>query len=286
MNNKNIKVLIVGNKGMLGTDLQKQLSKKFEVVGVDNDVIDITKLDNTVQHISEVNPDVVINCAAYTNVDACEENVDLAYNVNGVGVRNLAIASNKVNAKLVQISTDYVFDGEGDTDLREYDIPNPISVYGKSKYMGEEMIKSFSNKYFIIRTQWLYGINGNNFVKTMLKLAETNDTLKVVHDQIGSPTYTVDLCKFIEQLITTEQYGIYHGSNEGRVSWCEFAQKIFELTNTKTTVNPCTTDEFPRPAHRPKYSVMDKSMLRMNGFDDFRNYEDALIEYLKEEKYI
>ncbi len=276
-----MKILIVGYKGMLGSDLFEMCkNNKFDVVGLDVENLDITNLNETKEKIKEINPDVVINCAAYTNVDGCEENVDLAYKVNGLGARNLAIATNEINAKLVHISTDYVFDGEGNEDLKEYDLVNPLSIYGKSKLMGEEMIKSFNNKYFILRTQWLYGKNGNNFVETMLKLSKERDTLMVVDDQIGSPTFTKDLCKAILEVIKTENYGIYHVSNSGQSSWYQFAKDIFELSNIDINLKPCTTEQFPRPAHRPKYSVMDNSMLRINGFSELRNYKEALKEYL------
>lgn len=280
-----LKILIVGYKGMLGTDLFTMCKDKYETVGYDSDELDITDLKIVKKVLNKEKPNFIVNCAAYTNVDGCEENVDLAYKVNGIGVRNLAIAASQLveEPKIVHISTDYVFDGEGNENLREYDIVNPLSVYGKSKLMGEEMLKSFYDKYFILRTQWLYGKNGNNFVKTMLKLASERDSLMVVDDQLGCPTYTKDLCKAIMEVIETENYGIYHVSNSETVSWYGFAKTIFELANVEVEVKPCTTDEFPRPAHRPKYSAMDNQMLRINGFTELRNYKEALQEYLKEE---
>ncbi len=283
-----MKLLIIGYKGMLGSDLYEMSNGVYEVIGVDSKELDITNLEMTINKVKEINPDVIINCAAYTNVDGCEENQDTAYSVNGLGIRNIAIAGSKlkIHPKIVHISTDYVFDGEGNEDLKEYDLVNPLSVYGKSKLMGEEMLKSFSDKYFILRTQWLYGKNGNNFVKTMLKLASERDSLMVVDDQVGCPTYTKDLCKAILEVIETENYGIYHVSNSEKTSWYGFAKDIFEISNVIINVKPCTTDEFPRPAHRPKYSVMDNSMLRINGFTTLRNYKEALEEYLKEENII
>ncbi len=283
-----LRLLVIGHKGMLGSDLVSMSESKYEVIGLDSSELDITDLNAVVAKLNELKPNIIVNCAAYTNVDGCEENQDLAYKVNGVGIRNLAIAGSKLveTPKIVHISTDYVFDGEGNTDLKEYDLVNPLSVYGKSKLMGEEMLKSFYDKYYILRTQWLYGKNGNNFVKTMLKLASERDSLMVVNDQIGSPTYTKDLCKAILEVIETENYGIYHVSNEEKTSWYGFAKDIFELANVSIEVKPCTTEEFPRPAHRPKYSVMDNMMLRINGFTELRNYKDALEEYLKEENII
>ncbi len=281
-------LLIIGHKGMLGSDLLEMSKDKYNVIGLDASDLDITDLDAVNKKLNEIKPNFIVNCAAYTNVDGCEENQDLAYSVNGVGARNLAIASNKLGQKpkIVHISTDYVFDGEGNSDLKEYDLVNPLSIYGKSKLMGEEMLKSFYDKYFILRTQWLYGVNGNNFVKTMIKLASERDSLMVVDDQVGCPTYTIDLCKTILEVIETEKYGIYHVSNSEKVSWHGFAKDIFELAGVSIEVKPCTTEEFPRPAHRPKYSVMDNMMLRINGFTELRNYKEALKEYLKEENII
>ncbi len=281
-------MLIVGYKGMLGSDLVKMCKGKYDVVGLDASELDITDFELVNKKLHIIKPSIIVNCAAYTNVDGCEENQDLAYAVNGVGVRNLAVAANNLShkPKIVHISTDYVFDGEGTTDLKEYDLVNPLSIYGKSKYMGEEMLKSFYDRYFILRTQWLYGKNGNNFVKTMLKLASERDSLMVVDDQIGCPTYTKDLCKAILEVIETENYGIYHVSNSEKTSWYGFAKDIFELANVNIEVKPCTTEEFPRPAHRPKYSVMDNMMLRINGFTELRHYKEALKEYLQAENII
>ncbi len=281
-------LLIIGHKGMLGSDLLEMSKDKYNVIGLDSSDLDITDLDAVNIKLNEIKPDFIVNCAAYTNVDGCEENQDIAYTVNGVGVRNLAISSSNLltKPKIVHISTDYVFDGEGIVDLKEYDLVNPLSIYGKSKLMGEEMLKSFYDKYFILRTQWLYGKNGNNFVKTMLKLASERDSLMVVDDQIGCPTYTKDLCEAILEVIETEKYGIYHVSNSEKTSWYGFAKDIFELANVSVEVKPCTTDEFPRPAHRPKYSVMDNLMLRINGFSELRHYKEALKEYLQEENII
>lgn len=281
-------LLVIGHNGMLGSDLVEMSKKKYNVIGLGSKDLDITNLEATKSKIDEIKPDIIVNCSAYTNVDGCEDNQDLAYSVNGIGVRNLAIASNKLvnKPKIVHVSTDYVFDGEGQEDLKEYDLVNPLSIYGKSKLMGEEMLKSFYDKYFILRTQWLYGKNGNNFVKTMLKLASERDSLMVVDDQVGCPTYTKDLCKTILEVVETEKYGIYHVSNSEKTSWYGFAKDIFELANVNINVKPCTTEEFPRPAHRPKYSVMDNMMLRINGFSELRNYKEALREYLEEENII
>lgn len=277
-----MKIIITGSQGQLGQELVKQLDKKYEydVIKTDRDTLDITNIENVNTFILERNPDVVINCAAHTAVDLCETDIENAYKINAIGPRNLAIVCEKIGAKLVQVSTDYVFDGNGTRPYREDDINCPNSVYGTSKLMGENFVREFCSKYFIVRTAWLYG-EGNNFVRTMLKLSETNSELNVVNDQIGSPTSTVDLAKAIIDLIHTEHYGIYHGTCEGQCSWYDFAKKIFEIKNIDIKVNPVTSDEFKRPAPRPKYSVLDNFMLKLVGLNSFREWEDSLEEYLK-----
>lgn len=277
-----MKIIITGAQGQLGQELVKQLDKKYEydVIKTDRDTLDITNIENVNTFILERNPDVVINCAAHTAVDLCETDIENAYKINAIGPRNLAIVCEKIGAKLVQVSTDYVFDGNGTRPYREDDINCPNSVYGTSKLMGENFVREFCSKYFIVRTAWLYG-EGNNFVRTMLKLSETNSELNVVNDQIGSPTSTVDLAKAIIDLIHTEHYGIYHGTCEGQCSWYDFAKKIFEIKNIDIKVNPVTSDEFKRPAPRPKYSVLDNFMLKLVGLNSFREWEDSLEEYLK-----
>ena len=277
-----MKIIITGAQGQLGQELVKQLDKKYEydVIKTDRDTLDITNIENVNTFILDQNPDVVINCAAHTAVDLCETDIENAYKINAIGPRNLAIVCEKIGAKLVQVSTDYVFDGNGTRPYREDDITCPNSVYGTSKLMGENLVREFCSKYFIVRTAWLYG-EGNNFVRTMLKLSETNSELNVVNDQIGSPTSTVDLAKAIIDLIHTEHYGIYHGTCEGQCSWYDFAKKIFEIKNIDIKVNPVTSDEFKRPAPRPKYSVLDNFMLKLVGLNSFREWEDSLEEYLK-----
>ena len=277
-----MKIIITGAQGQLGQELVKQLDKKYEydVIKTDRDTLDITNIENVNTFILDQNPDVVINCAAHTAVDLCETDIKNAYKINAIGPRNLAIVCEKIGAKLVQVSTDYVFDGNGTRPYREDDITCPNSVYGTSKLMGENFVREFCSKYFIVRTAWLYG-EGNNFVRTMLKLSETNSELNVVNDQIGSPTSTVDLAKAIIDLIHTEHYGIYHGTCEGQCSWYDFAKKIFEIKNIDIKVNPVTSDEFKRPAPRPKYSVLDNFMLKLVGLNSFREWEDSLEEYLK-----
>lgn len=279
-----MKVLITGAKGQLGLELSKQLrlNEKVEVIETDRNELDITDMNIVNTFISEIKPDVIINCAAHTQVDQCETDVELAYRINAIGPRNIAIVSEKIGAKFVQVSTDYVFDGNGCQPYREDSNTNPNSIYGKSKLQGEIFTREFCSKYFILRTAWLYG-EGNNFVRTMLKLANEHKELNVVNDQFGSPTNTADLAKVIINLINTEYYGIYHATCEGQCSWYDFAKKIFELKNIDIKVNPVSSEEFKRPAPRPKYSVLDNFMLEIVGLNTFRNWEKSIEEYLKGE---
>ncbi|NHN34287.1 dTDP-4-dehydrorhamnose reductase [Paenibacillus agricola] len=279
-----MKVLVTGANGQLGTDVVALFRESHVVVGVGRNELDITNLEQCIQVIEEHQPDVIIHCAAHTAVDLAESEVDLAYQVNTYGTRNLAIAAERIGCKICYISTDYVFDGTSITPYREYDNTNPTSIYGKSKRAGENMVQTLSTKFFIVRTSWVYGLHGNNFVKTMLKLAVGRDQLKVVHDQIGSPTFTEDLAEFLMRLVATENYGIYHASNSGICSWYDFAKAIFEESKVSITVHPCTTEEFPRPAPRPKYSVMEHMAIRANGFDDLRPWQEGLRDFLKKYK--
>jgi dTDP-4-dehydrorhamnose reductase len=230
--------------------------------------------------IVKSNPDIVINSAAYTDVDGCESNPDLAYNVNGGGVKNLALACREVDCPLVHISTDYVFNGQNDRPWVEDDEIGPISIYGKSKLKGEEHIKEILEKYFIVRTAWLYGVNGRNFPRTMLELAQNHSEITVVYDEVGTPTYTPDLAKGISKLIETDYYGTYHLTNSGNCSWCEFARYIFEVADVDVNVIPVTASEFARPAPRPSYSVLENRNWVENGFEPLRNYKEAIKEYI------
>lgn len=277
-----MKIIITGSKGQLGTELNKQLKniEEIEVIPTDKDELNIIDINSVDNFISNERPDIVINCAAYTAVDLCEADVQNAYKINAIGPRNLAIVCEKIGAKLVQVSTDYVFDGNGTRPYKEDDMPCPNSVYGLSKLMGENFVREFCSKYFIVRTAWLYGA-GNNFVRTMLKLAETNKELNVVNDQFGNPTSTVDLARVIVNLINTENYGTYHGTCEGQCSWYDFAKKIFEIKNIDIKINPVTSEEFKRPAPRPAYSVLDNFMLKLIGLNSFRYWEESLKEYLR-----
>lgn len=276
-----MKVLVIGAEGMLGHDL-------VDILGVENEIstttiytLDITDIDKTVKTVNEINPDVVVHAAAFTDVNGSESKQDTAYKVNVLGTRNVAVACSKADSALVYICTDYVFDGEKGSPYYEYDQPNPLSVYGKTKYLGEVYIRDILNKFYIIRTSWLYGFHGPNFVTTMLNLAKTNDTISVVNDQIGSPTYTVDLAKAIAELIKKPKYGIYHITNSDFCSWYEYAKEIFDIAGIQIEVKPVTTEEYPQPAPRPKYSVLENYNWKMEGFKEIRSYKEALRDYIK-----
>jgi dTDP-4-dehydrorhamnose reductase len=276
-----MKVIVTGAKGQLGTDLVHLLADRgYEVYGYGREELDITNFNQVKQVISEVNPDIVIHAAAYTKVDLAESEPDQAFLINAYGTRNVTVASGAVGAKLVYISTDYVFDGTANVPYNEFAPTNPLSVYGKSKLAGEQFVRDFHSKFFIVRTSWVYGKHGNNFVKAMLKLAQERDELMIVHDQVGCPTYTVDLSNCILELIQTEKYGVYHVSNSGHCSWYEFAKAIFEEAGIEVKVNPCTTKDFPRPAPRPAYSVFEHMALRLNGFSEMRKWREALREFI------
>lgn len=282
---KMMKVLLTGSNGQLGRELRRQLTtsdNQYTIISTDYDTLDITSLSQVKEYILAHIPDVVINCAAHTAVDLAETDIENAYRINALGPKHLAIACDQIGAKLIQVSTDYVFDGESPLPLREDTSVAPQSIYGTSKLAGEEHVKTFCKRHFIIRTAWLYG-EGNNFVRTMLKLAKTNPELSVVGDQFGSPTYTKDLAKVIIDLMHTEYYGIYHGTCEGQCSWYDFARKIFELKRIDIKVNKVTSEEFVRPAKRPKYSVLDNFNLKLYGLNTFRNWEEALADYLEED---
>lgn len=279
-----MKILITGYYGQLGRALAKQLEgSSYEVFGFSSKELDIRSQGEVKQKVLSLRPDVIINCAAHTKVDLCEEDVENAYAINAIGAQNLAISAEDIGAKLVHISTDYVFDGENPVARREDDPVDPQGIYGKSKLYGEELVQRFCSRYFILRTAWLYG-DGNNFVRTMLKLAKTQDKFTVVGDQFGSPTYTKDLAKVVLALIETEYYGLYHGTCQGECSWYDFACKIFEEMGLAVEVEKVTSEQFVRPAKRPKYSVLDNFMLRLRGLDSFRSWEEALKDYLKEDK--
>lgn len=276
-----MKILITGSNGMLGHDLKEVLKDEHELILTTSKTLDITDKEQVIEFVEDSKPDIIINSAAYTDVDGCEENKDLAYSVNGEGVRNLALACREVDCALLHISTDYVFDGTARDPITEDGEIGPISVYGKSKLEGEKAILEILDKYFIVRTAWLYGINGKNFPKTMLELAENHSEITVVYDEVGTPTYTPDLAYGISQLIETDKYGIYHLTNSGYCSWCEFSRLIFEIAEKDVKVIPVTASEFARPAPRPSYSVLENKNWIDNGFKPLRDYKEAIKEYIE-----
>jgi dTDP-4-dehydrorhamnose reductase/dTDP-4-dehydrorhamnose 3,5-epimerase len=278
-----IKVLVTGVKGQLGYDVVKRLKELgIDNLGVDIDDFDITNEKQTEEFISNYNPDVVVHCAAYTAVDNAEDNKEKCYAINVDGTRNIAGACQKNDAKMVYISTDYVFDGLGEEPHGEDKETNPVNYYGYSKEQGEQIIRDLLDKHFIIRTSWVYGKNGNNFVKTMLKLAQSRDELNVINDQIGAPTYTPDLAVLICDMFQTTKYGTYHGVNEGCISWYDFAIDIFKKAGIEIKVNPIPTSEYPTKAKRPYNSRLSKVRLDENGFNRLPNWKDALERYFKE----
>jgi dTDP-4-dehydrorhamnose reductase len=271
-------ILVVGANGMLGRDLMALLGDRGK--GVDIAEIDITSPESVLSVIRDLKPEVVINCAAYTDVDGCESNIETAMTVNGEGVAYLAMACRDCGALLVQVSTDYIFDGGKGTPYVEDDAPCPLSIYGDSKLTGE-MNAAFSPEYLIVRTQWLYGLHGKNFVETMLRLGAEKDELTVVDDQIGSPTWTVDLARAIMALIDNNCRGIYHAANSEYCSWNDFAKAIFEETGATVNVKPMTTTELNRPAKRPLYSTLECSKLASDTGFQPQTWRSALLEYLK-----
>ena len=284
-----MRILVTGVKGQLGYDIMRELAERgyTDVIGIDKDDLDITDKTAVENYILDKKPDVIMHNAAWTAVDKAEEMKELCYNVNVLGTRYIAETAEKIGAKLVYISTDYVFDGMGENFFEIDDKKAPLSYYGKTKYEGElEAVKC--EKTFIVRISWVFGVNGNNFIKTMLRLAETKTELNIVSDQIGSPTYTFDLSKLLCDMIETEKYGVYHATNEGVCSWAEFAEKIFEFANVKTMkVNPVTTEEYlkmvPQQAIRPLNSRMSKDSLDRAGFKRLPAWEDAVQRFIKEE---
>ncbi|MED2785265.1 dTDP-4-dehydrorhamnose reductase [Bacillus thuringiensis] len=277
-----MKVLVTGAKGQLGQDVVSLLKEQtWEVFGFGREELNITDEKQVSEKVLLIQPDIIIHTAAYTQVDQAESDEEAAFKVNAEGTKYLAQAAEAVGAKFCYVSTDYVFDGTKDTPYKADDQTNPQTVYGKSKLVGEQYTQEYCSKSYIVRTSWVFGLYGNNFVKTMLRLAEENKELGIVHDQVGSPTYTTDLARFIISLVQTDKYGVYHGSNSGVCSWYEFAKEIFKQSNIEIVVNPLKTEDFPRPAARPKYSVLDKGMIEENGFESFQNWKEALKDFLK-----
>ena len=280
---RKMKILITGSNGMLANAIKEEL-KNEELICTDVAELDITNSEQVNKFIKDVKPEYIINCAAYTAVDKAEENREIAYKINAIGPKNLAVAAKENNAILMHVSTDYVFGGDKpiEQDYNEEDEKNPQAVYGITKLEGEKFIEENCSKYYIFRTAWLYG-EGHNFVRTMLDLGKTNDEVKVVNDQHGSPTYSVDLANIIHQVIDKKiEFGVYNSTNIGYTTWYDFTKKIFELKNVNCKVIPVTSEEFKSPAKRPKNSKMSKDKLLKNGIK-IPTYEDALKRYLAQE---
>lgn len=276
------KLLITGCNGQLGRALNELWADRTDLELVNTDVaeLDITNIDKVMEFAGKVKPYAIVNCAAHTAVDACETQEELAFRINAIGPRNLSIAATENNAKMIQISTDYVFPGTSPKPLTEMDAVGPVSAYGRTKLAGEEMTKQFAKNWFILRTAWLYG-DGKNFVKTMLKVAETHDEVRVVNDQFGSPTSAVELAKAIDSLILTDNYGLFHATCEGQTNWADFTEEIYRLAGLKTKVNKITTAEYGAAAARPAYSILDNMMFRNTNGYMFADWHDAIAKYMK-----
>ncbi len=277
-----MKVFVTGVKGQLGFDVVNELKKRgHEAVGVDIQEMDITDEDSVNRVIKEAEPEAVIHCAAYTAVDAAEDNEKLCGLVNATGTEYIAKVCRDMNIKMMYISTDYVFNGQGTRPWEPDDEREPLNVYGLTKYQGELAVEKYLAKYFIVRIAWVFGVNGKNFIKTMLNLGKTHDKLTVVADQTGSPTYTYDLARLLVDMIETEKYGRYHATNEGQCTWYEFACEIFKQANMDVKVEPVDSDQYPAKAKRPSNSRMNKDKLKENGFESLPSWQDALKRYLE-----
>ncbi len=288
--NLSMKVLVTGVNGQLGHDVVNELTKRHHTaISTDRDEMDITNAGQVLAFVKENVPDVVIHCAAWTAVDLAEEHIDDTMKVNASGTRNIATACKEIGCKMIYISTDYVFDGEGTVAWKPDNKCNPLNVYGQSKYEGEVAVRELLDKYFIVRIAWVFGINGNNFVKTMLRLGKTHDKLTVVSDQIGTPTYTYDLAQLLVDMAESDKYGTYHATNEGGfISWYDFTVEILKQAaaydNSYLNVNviPVTSEAYPTKAKRPSNSRLDKSKLTDSGFTPLPDWKDAVSRYLKE----
>ncbi len=291
-----MKILITGSRGQLGTELQRQLKNGGSALGVlperlknaiviptDVEELDITDREATIAFVRRHQPDTIISCAAFTNVDGCESNPEAAFKVNALGASNLAQAAERINARLIHVSTDYVFRGEGNKPLDESEPISPKSAYGKTKALGEEYVRNFCHRYFIVRTAWLYGYNGKNFVKTMVNAGKKFGKLEVVNDQLGNPTNAEDLAHHILKLAVSHEYGVYHCTGEGVCSWYDFAKEIIRLSGVDATVSPCTSEEYaakhPAAADRPAWSALENRMLTCTVGNDMRDWKVALADF-------
>lgn len=276
-------ILVTGVNGQLGFDVVKELNRiNIECLGIDREDLDITDNNSVSEYISKLKPECVIHCAAYTAVDKAEDEEEICSKVNVYGTENIAKACKNVDAKMIYISTDYVFDGQGDQSFEVDGNIKPLSVYGKTKYEGELKVKEILNKYFIVRISWVFGLNGNNFIKTMLRLGNEKENLNVVCDQIGSPTYTFDLAPLLYDMSISEKYGVYHATNEGFCSWAEFATEIMKKANLNCTINPIPTSEYSTRAVRPFNSRLSKTSLIDSEFSLLPSWKNALDRYLIE----
>lgn len=279
-----MKVLVTGANGQLGYDVVRELQKQnIECYGATRKDFDLVDFGITEKFIVNYMPDVVIHCAAYTAVDKAEDEQEICYLVNVSATENIAGICKKINAKMLYISTDYVFDGTKEGFYEADDIPNPINVYGKTKLLGEQAVQRILNKYFIVRISWVFGEYGNNFVKTMLKLGKERKEINVIADQYGSPTYTVDLAALLVEMIKTDKYGIYHATNEGVCTWAEFAEEIFKIAKLDVKVNHITTAEYPTKAKRPLNSRLSKNSLKINSFKLLNNWQNAVKYFIENE---
>ena len=278
-----MRVFVTGVKGQLGYDVMNELEKRgLTGIGVDIDEMDITDAAACRKVISEAKPDAVIHCAAYTAVDAAEDNVDLCRRVNADGTRNIAEVCHDLDIKMMYISTDYVFDGQGTRPWEPDDERHPLNVYGQTKYEGELAVEELVKKFFTVRIAWVFGVNGKNFIKTMLRLGKERGAVSVVDDQVGSPTYTYDLARLLVDMIQTDKYGRYHATNEGLCSWYEFACEIFKKAGMdQVSITPVTSEQFPAKAKRPSNSRMSKEKLTEAGFEHLPSWQDALERYLR-----
>ena len=283
-----MKYLITGYRGQLGYDIARELEKRgfYDYLAVGKDEMDITNRDEVMRVVLEYHPDVIFHCAAWTQVDKAEEMRDVCYNVNVIGTKNIVDASLEVGAKILYMSTDYVFDGKKDGYYIEEDEVHPMSVYGETKYEGEEEVRR-NPRHFITRISWVFGINGHNFIKTMIKLSDSHDSLTVVDDQVGTPTYTVDLARLLVDMALTDKYGTYHSTNEGYCSWAEFAKYIFDSNDIKTQVIPVSTEEYleisgTNQAYRPRNSKLSREKLKNSGFQPLPDWKDATMRYCDE----
>ena len=276
-----MKVLVTGVKGQLGYDVVKDLEKRgHQPIGVDRDEMDLMDNDAIRTFIMELKPEAIIHCAAYTAVDKAEEEVETCYQINAESVKVISECAKELDVKLIYISTDYVFDGTKEGEYVETDTPNPINVYGASKLKGEQYVQTLLEKYYIVRISWVFGVNGNNFIKTMRRLGSERDELNIINDQVGSPTYTADLAPLLVDMMETDKYGIYHATNEETCSWYEFANEIFKQSGIEVKTNPITTDQYPTAAKRPMNSQMSKAKLKENGFNLLSIWQNALTDYI------